>query len=255
MPRAKDHAIDLYMTAIRDGRAREALDANIGERYIQHSTGVKDGKEGFLEFFQPFLERNPVREMEVIRALQDGSKVFLHVSQNLNDGEAKWVTADFFESDENGKIIEHWDVIAPFRISERSGHSNVDGERTLKDIEKTEENKSLVADFVEKVLVGGQVAELSRYVSDDGYVEHAPDFEDGIAAVDSRLRSGALRYDALFMLVGEGNFVATLCRASSDGQPVCQADVFRVHAGTIVEHWGDREAIPPKAEWANSGKF
>ena len=45
---ARDRAIDLYMTGIRDGRPHEALDRNIGARYTQHSTGVADGKDGWV---------------------------------------------------------------------------------------------------------------------------------------------------------------------------------------------------------------
>jgi predicted SnoaL-like aldol condensation-catalyzing enzyme len=35
------------------------------------------------------------------------------VYQSLNDGEAEWVTTDFFDTDENDKIIEHWDNAEP----------------------------------------------------------------------------------------------------------------------------------------------
>lgn len=43
-----DHAAGLYLDGIRDGHLREALDRHVGARYTQHSTGVADGKEGFL---------------------------------------------------------------------------------------------------------------------------------------------------------------------------------------------------------------
>ena len=66
------NATGLYMEGIRDGNAREAITKYTGERYTQHSTGVKDGVEGFLEFFEPFLERNPVRDIRVIRSVVDG---------------------------------------------------------------------------------------------------------------------------------------------------------------------------------------
>jgi len=48
-----------------------------------------------------------------LRALEDGQYVFLHVFQSLNNGEAEWVTTDFFDTDEDGKIVEHWDNAEP----------------------------------------------------------------------------------------------------------------------------------------------
>jgi predicted SnoaL-like aldol condensation-catalyzing enzyme len=44
------NAIALYMEGIRDGKVKEAIEKYSGDRYTQHSTGVKDGKEGFIEF-------------------------------------------------------------------------------------------------------------------------------------------------------------------------------------------------------------
>ena len=46
--------------------AREAVHAYTGHRYTQHSTGVADGAEGFLAFFEPFVERNPKRDMALV---------------------------------------------------------------------------------------------------------------------------------------------------------------------------------------------
>jgi len=46
--------------------------------------------------------RNPIRDIQVVRAIEDGQFVFVHVYQSLNSGEAKWVTADLFDTDEDG---------------------------------------------------------------------------------------------------------------------------------------------------------
>jgi predicted SnoaL-like aldol condensation-catalyzing enzyme len=55
--------------------------------------------------------------------------------------------------------------------------------------------------------------------------------------------------------VGQGNFVATLCRARWEDAPYAQADLFRIEDGLIVEHWDAAEPIGPETEWVNSGKF
>jgi hypothetical protein len=59
-----DNAKALYLEAIRDGDAAAAIERYSGSRYTQHSTPVKDGKDGFVEFFDDFHRRNPVRDVE-----------------------------------------------------------------------------------------------------------------------------------------------------------------------------------------------
>ena len=54
-------------------------------------------------------------------------------------------------------------------------------------------------------------------------------------------------------LVGQGNFVATLCRANWDGAPLAQVGIFRLEDGMIVEHWGNFEPVPEND--VNGGKF
>ena len=152
MSQKLENAKGLYLEGIRDGKAREAVTKYTGDRYIQHSTGVRDGIEGFVEFFEPFIERNPKRNIQIVRGLEDGQYVFLQAYQSLNDGEAEWVTTDFFDTDENDKIIEHWDVIAPYTAQTPSGHSKVDGPTAVTDLEKTDANKELVRSLIRDVV-------------------------------------------------------------------------------------------------------
>ncbi len=253
----KDNAIGLYMEGIRDGKAREAIAKYTGDRYTQHSTGVADGREGFIAFFEPFLQRNPVREIKVIRGLEDGPHVFLHVYQSLNNGEAEWVTADFFDTDQADKIIEHWDVIAPFSAATPSGRTSLDGPAEITDRELTEKNKEIVGTLVNEVLIPGAAASALQGIVSPAIVQHDPDLASGLEAYAAHVsgESRALRYDRLVLLVGEGNFVATLCRVFLDGVETAHVDVYRLEDGLIVERWTNAEPVPPAEELANGGKF
>jgi predicted SnoaL-like aldol condensation-catalyzing enzyme len=245
------------MEGIRDGKAKEAITKYSGARYTQHSTGVKDGVEGFVEFFEPFLARNPICDIRVVRAIEDGQYVFLHVYQSLNDGEAEWVTADFFDTDENGKIVEHWDVISTYVPQTPSGHSSIDGPTEITDLGKTEENKQLVRDLIRDVLIGEDPERIDDYISSETYIQHNAEVPDGLEQFKplALAKDKPLIYDEIVLLVGQGNFVATLCRASWEGQPFAQVDIFRIEKGLVVEHWDNAEPVPPEEEWVNSGKF
>lgn len=253
------NAKGLYLEGIRDGKVREAIAKYTGDRYTQHSTGVRDGAEGFIEFFEPFIERNPVRDIQIIRSLVDGRYVFLQVYQDLNNGAVKWVTTDFFDTDEEDKIIEHWDVIAPYSGQTPSGHTPIDGPTEIKDLDKTAENKILVRNLIKDALmVGGNPANIKNYVAEE-YIQHNKDVADGRAHFE-KLASAPnppLIYKEIVLMVGQGNFVATLSKADwNDGtliQDYAQVDLFRIENGKIVEHWVNVEEVPKES--VNSGKF
>mmetsp|Transcript_12301 Transcript_12301/g.34112 ORF Transcript_12301/g.34112 Transcript_12301/m.34112 type:complete len:261 (-) Transcript_12301:64-846(-) len=238
--------LDLYMEGIRDGHAKEAIYKYTGDVYKQHSTGVKDGQEGFLEFFLPFLERCTDRDIQVKRAWYDETeqKAFCHVFQDINKGQAKWVTTDFFDFDANHKVIEHWDVIAPFNESNPSGHSNVDGPSEITDLDKTAENKQLVRDLLKNALMeGGDPTTLEQYISKDCYIQHNKDVPDGLEHFQKLATQPhpPLTYKRIVLCVGSGNFVATLCEAhwkdDTTDQDYAQVDIFRIENGKVVEHW------------------
>ncbi len=252
-----DNARSLYLEAIRDGAYERAINAYAGERYTQHSTPVKDGKTGFIEFFTDFAERNPIRDIEILRSFEDGPYVFLHVLQTLNNGEFRYVTADIFDTDENAKLIEHWDIIAEVTEPNGSGHSQLDGPTEPTDLDKTTENKSLVENYLRQVLSEERNGEISDFVSSDRFVEHQSGAEDGIGHLTVRLSDPdqPVVYSQIHRVVGSGDLVAGLAQVEHSGTSHAVIDLFRVASGRIVEHWDVSEEITPEETWVNSGKF
>lgn len=250
-----ERAKALYIEGIAEGNPVEAVNTHTGARYTQHSTGVKDGKAGFIEFFEPFIERNPVRDIQIVRGWEDGQYVFLQAYQNINNGEARWVTTDFFDTDEDGKIIEHWDVIAAFTGPNPSGRTQVDGATEISDLDLTEHNKAIVRTMLESCLFTGARADrIDEFIAEE-YLQHNPDVGDGLDHFKTlaQAENRPLNYDEIVLCVGQGNFVATLCKANWDGAPLAQVDIFRLDEGKIVEHWDNSEPVPEND--VNSGKF
>lgn len=255
-----DNAKALYMEGIRDGNYVEAINRYAGDRYTQHSTPVRDGKDGFIEFFADFTARNPKRDIEIVRGFEDGRYVFIHAVQNLNDGESRWVTADIFDTDDQARMIEHWDIIQEWTDETVSGHTQVDGPTEPTDLHKTEENKGLVTAFVADVLVNGEFDKLTDYISTETYTQHNPHIGDGLdglrAFVESLYeRDLSMRYEEIHNVVGSGNFVAVLSKVALAGKERAVIDLFRVDKGRIVEHWDVMEDVLPRDQWVNGGKF
>jgi len=248
------------MEGINQGNPVEALDKYIGDRYTQHSAGVADGKKGFLDFFVPFLERNPVRDIKIVRAIEDGPYVFVHAHQNLNDGEYFYVTGDIFDTDANDRIIEHWDVIQEEVKETKSGRSMVDGPSEIEDEELTEDNRKLIQAFFDEVLIGGKSDILSQFISEEHYAQHHPEIADGLPGLIQYFKELAtkqveIRFIKLHKLLVQGNFAVALSEVKVNEEDWCYIDVYRISKGKITEHWDVREKIGPKETWKNSGKF
>lgn len=251
-----ENAKRLYLEGIRDGNI-EAVKKHSGNRYTQHSTGVKDGTQGFMEFFKGFLERTNDRDIRIIRAIEDGSLVFVQVYQDIDHGTARWVTADMFDTDGNDKLIEHWDVIAAYKGTQEtvSGHDVILGDFELKDLDKTEENKALVRSFLVDVYQNGNYDALDKYISTEEYIQHNPNLTDGINAMKQFLATQDFTYDFIFKVIGQGDHVVSYGKSMLNGQEYAVFDIYRIENGKIVEHWDNMEPIPPREEWENTGKF
>lgn len=258
MGRKLETATALYLEGIRDGRYREVVSRYATEDFREHSTGVKDGHEGFIEFFEEFTQRNPRRDIRIVRGFEDGPYVFLQAYQSLNDGESQWVTMDIFATDDDDRVTEHWDVISSYVPRTPSGRSSTDGPSQVRDHGQTEANKATVRRLIEEVLVpGADGSRIEGLVSPRQLAQHSSRLGDGLEAF-RRLTTGAARrlaYEDLALLVGRGDFVATLCRTRWDGTPEAQMDLFRLEDGLVVERWENAEPLPSPEELVNSGKF
>ena len=255
MGKGLENARNLYLEGIAGGNAREAVSKYTGHRYTQHSTGVEDGAEGFLEFFEPFVERNPKRDIRIIRSFEDGPWVFCSAYQSLNDGAAQWVTMDMFYTDTQGLILEHWDTIAPYVAVTKSGEDMIKGAAEADLSEDTTTNKALVLEFTKQVLQEGDTDKLDQFVAEN-LIQRSASINAGRSGLAEWLSSEATgSYEMLFNIFGQGDLVVTYGKRHALGKNIAVFDLYRISNGAIVEQWQNSEEIGSRNGWGNSGKF
>ena len=238
-----------------DPQAAEQL---LDPGYIQHNPAVPTGAAPVLGFI-PGLKESGI-EVTTHRILAEGDLVVLHSTYNNAQafGGEKLVAFDVFRV-ANGKVVEHWDNLAPVTPANPSGRTQTDGPTEVTDLGKTAENKALVTSFVKAVLRDGQVDRITDFVSTETYFQHNSDIGDGLEGLGAALAAWAeqgitMEYHKTHIAIAEGNFVFTASEGSLAGKPTAFYDLFRVQDGKIVEHWDVISAIPDEMAHEN-GKF
>lgn len=109
-----------YEKGLNQKDADAAL-AYVGNRYVQHNPNAADGPDGFRKFIGFLREKFPNSHSEIKRSFVDGDYVILHVHAVREPGTKGNAIVDIFKL-ENGKIVEHWDVVQP--IPENAANNN-----------------------------------------------------------------------------------------------------------------------------------
>lgn len=224
------------------------------EKYIQHNPNVPDGKK----VFEGFVKQGLISKAKVVRVFQDENYVVAHMDYDFMGNQIAFDVIRF----ENGKAVEHWDnLVKKSDKPSPSGHTQIDGTTEIKDFDKTEENKTLIKNFVNTILIDQNYDQSSRFFDGDNYIQHNTQVPDGVSGFGQALKTMAdqgiyMIYEKTHKILGQGNFVLTMSEGTFGGKPTAFFDLFRVENGKIAEHWDVIETIPAKDLWKNNnGKF
>ena len=232
----------------------------LADDYIQHNLAYGTGADAFIGSVEYLASADAKTTVNNIRAFEDGDKVFLQTIYNFA-GAGEQVAFDIFRFDENGKIAEHWDNLAALAEPNPSGHTQTDGMMEVTDLDKTEENRELVKNFLYDVMQGNNLDKTPDYFDGDNYIQHNSGIADGVSGLNAALgalaeQGASMVYDEVHMVLAQGNFVLAVSEGTFGGAPTSYYDLWRVENGKIAEHWDVMETIADPSTWQNqNGKF
>ena len=110
--RNKANAMAFYDLMFNQCKPAEAIARYAGTDYRQHNPHVADGKASFIAYFERMAIEYPGKHVDFKRAVAEDDLVVLHCHQTWpSDKDKDWAGIDIFRFNDQGKIVEHWDVL------------------------------------------------------------------------------------------------------------------------------------------------
>ena len=99
----------------------EAAAKYLGPRYTQHNPNAGDGPDGLKAYLAFLKEKFPASHSEIKHIFADGDYVIVHDHAVREPGTRGLAIVNIYKL-EDGKVVEHWDVIQP--VPEKAANDN-----------------------------------------------------------------------------------------------------------------------------------
>jgi predicted SnoaL-like aldol condensation-catalyzing enzyme len=99
----------------------DAASKYLGPHYTQHNPNAADGPEGLKGYITFLRDKFPNSHSESKHIFADGDYVIVHDHAVREPGTRGFAIVNIYKL-ENGKVVEHWDVIQP--IPEKAANNN-----------------------------------------------------------------------------------------------------------------------------------
>jgi predicted SnoaL-like aldol condensation-catalyzing enzyme len=100
----------------------EESEKYLGPYYKQHNPMAEDGKEGLKKFIEWRKKALPNAKSVIKRIFADGDYVIVHVHSIREPGTRGVAIIDIYRL-EDGKVVEHWDVIQDIPENPRNNNT------------------------------------------------------------------------------------------------------------------------------------
>jgi predicted SnoaL-like aldol condensation-catalyzing enzyme len=220
--------------------------------YLQHNPTVPNGPAALQQLATTIHTQAPNAKFTTVREVAADDLVFQQNQITTAPGATPRDDFDIYRVD-NGKIVEHWDVLE----SQPSGSAN--GNSYASELSKpasdyapasvTAQDKALVLDYLTALTQDHELSAIDQYVAPSLY-QHDPTLANGSAALRQSYASLLAQYPnygiQIAQVTAEGDLVAVHAHVRDTPSELGQSVVylFRVRDGKIVEEWDSTQNVP-----------
>lgn len=218
----------------------------ISDSFVSRDQKWGGQKNAYLESRNSDLSFSKI---EPIRILQDDSLVAIHSRMIGDTLRFRWDIILI----EQKQIQRHWSNFNDSLGVNPDNHSEIDGPTIPSQLEKTADNRTLIARFIDQCMIredGG----AAKFFNFGLYIQHNRDVGDGVSGLlwgmlKMKRKGEVIKFKNNYHVIADGNFVLSATEGYVADEKVAFYDLFRIEENKIVEHW---DIIAPVKTFLNT---
>lgn len=243
-----------WMTYFEHGQLHTLHDF-VTEDYVQHLPMLKAGPDGINDFMTMF---GGTMKSRIVRLIDDGELISILFEANSPPGgpAQRMTVIDIFKM--NGdKFCEHWAVAAGYAADEFAALRPTDAHFPELPLSPEEESRNLAA--VRTAFEAGLAGDSTAFAAmqSEDFVDHCREVQeqggDLFSAYRKALGNGQELGGRIVRAAADNDIVFLhVLFQFPDGTEWLAAELFRVHAGKLLEHWAVHEVPMPESQRLNA---